>query len=101
MVNAGLTELDDGPLSNGYVIEVATATGVQQSDIGDGNAVAEANWDPSNNDMSTSQEWIKVNPRDAAETDTGVTATLAAPAHTQSWADETSITPPPATDVSY
>lgn len=102
MIHASLTELNDAPLSNGqHIEEVAAApTTVQQSEIGDGNAVAEANWDPSANEMSASQEWVNVTPRDATETDTGVAATFAAPAQTQSWADETSITPPPATDVS-
>lgn len=58
---------------------------------GGANAAAEANWDPSA-DMSASQEWVEV-PRDAAETETGVTATPAAPSNVQSWADETQETP--------
>lgn len=60
----------------------------RNSGFGDGaaNAAAEANWD-TNNDLSTSQEWVEV-PRDSAETDTGVTATPAAPSNVQSWADD-------------
>jgi hypothetical protein len=64
------------------------ASGVPaNSTFGEGaNAAAEANWD-TNNDLSASQEWVEV-PRDAAETDTGVTATPAANTNTQSWADD-------------
>jgi len=100
MANAGLTELNDAPLSNGHAEETTAFNGVPQAEIGDGNAMAEANWDnTSPNEMSTSQEWVNVNPRDVSETDTGVAATLAAPAQTQSWADEQPDTPPPTTEV--
>jgi len=59
----------------------------QNTGIGEGgNAAAEANWD-GNNDLSASQEWVEV-PRDATETETGITATPAAPANVQSWADD-------------
>jgi hypothetical protein len=60
----------------------------QNSGFGDGtaNAAAEANWD-ANNDLSTSQEWVEIH-RDSAETDTGITATPAAPSNVQSWADD-------------
>lgn len=51
-----------------------------------GNPAAEANWD-NTNDLSTSQEWVEI-PRDATETDTGLTATPAAPSNVQSWADD-------------
>lgn len=100
MANAGLTEINDEPFTNGHAEETAASTGVPQSEIGGGNAVAEANWDHSAADMSTSQEWVNVTPRDATETDTGVSATFAAPAQTQSWADEQPDTPPPAAEVS-
>lgn len=93
IVNAGLTELDApavASLTNGHPEEAShgDAPGVpQNSGFGEGaNAAAEANWDQTN-DLSTSQEWVEVH-RDAAETDTGVTATPAAPSNTQSWADE-------------
>ncbi|KAG4425506.1 hypothetical protein IFR04_001425 [Cadophora malorum] len=90
IANAGLTELDAPAateLTNGHA-EATYDQGIPaNSGFGDGaaNAAAEANWD-NNNDLSTSQEWVEV-PRDATETDTGVTATPAAPANTQSWAD--------------
>jgi hypothetical protein len=60
----------------------------QNSGFGDGaaNAAAEANWD-TQNDLSQSQEWVEV-PRDSTETDTGITATPAAPSNVQSWADD-------------
>ncbi|KHN99178.1 uncharacterized protein MAM_02876 [Metarhizium album ARSEF 1941] len=51
-------------------------------------AVAESHWDTEAG-LSASQEWIDVKiPRDPSETDTGLTATPAASANTQSWADE-------------
>ncbi|CZS88902.1 hypothetical protein WAI453_010528 [Rhynchosporium graminicola] len=91
IANAGLTELD-APAATELVdgqTEAAYDQGVPaNSGFGDGaaNAAAEANWD-NNNELSASQEWVEV-PRDAAETDTGVTATPAAPSNTQSWADD-------------
>lgn len=90
IVHAGLTEIDAEPatiaLANGH--ESNEIPGVpKNSGFGDeGNAAAEANWDGAN-DLSTSQEWVEV-PRDAAETETGLTATPAAPSNTQSWADD-------------
>ena len=91
IANAGLTELDAPPattLSNGHETTTFANDIPQNSGFGDGaaNAAAEANWDQSN-DLSTSQEWVEV-PRDATETDTGVTATPAAPSNVQSWADD-------------
>lgn len=105
IANAGLTELDAPPaaaITNGHQ-ETYDAGIPQNSGFGDGaaNAAAEANWD-ANNDLTTSQEWVEV-PRDAAETDTGVTATPAAPSNVQSWADDQPDSPevsstPPAND---
>lgn len=89
IANAGLTEIDDNqtiPLST-QAAAVETEEVAQNSGFGEGaNAAAQANWDQ-NNDLSASQEWVEV-PRDAAETETGVVATPAAPANTQSWADD-------------
>jgi hypothetical protein len=91
IANAGLTELDAPPatsMANG-THESHEVQGVpQNSGFGDGaaNAAAEANWD-TQNDLSQSQEWVEV-PRDSAETDTGITATPAAPSNVQSWADD-------------
>ncbi|KAL3427537.1 hypothetical protein PVAG01_01046 [Phlyctema vagabunda] len=93
LVNAGLTEIDDptiASMTNGHDEPEATTPtqGIpQNSGFGEGaNAAAEANWDQ-NNDLSASQEWVEV-PRDAAETDNGITATPAAPSNIQSWADD-------------
>jgi len=101
IVNAGLTELDSLPvtdqvippsdlehLTNGHSGSTWDTQGIpQNSGFGEGaNAAAEANWDNSN-DLSASQEWVEV-PRDAAETETGVTATPAAASNVQSWADD-------------
>jgi hypothetical protein len=82
IANAGLTELNAPEVSamtNGHA-PAFEAQGITA------NAAAEANWDPST-EMSGSQEWVEV-PRDAAETDNGVTATPAAPSNVQSWADD-------------
>lgn len=91
IANAGLTEIDEPTtiaLSNGHAETYENQGAPQNSGFGDGaaNAAAEANWDQ-NNDLSTSQEWVEI-PRDAAETDTGLVATPAAPSNVQSWADD-------------
>lgn len=73
-------------MSNGH--ESHEVQGIpQNSSVGEGgNAAAETNWDTAN-DLSASQEWVEI-PRDANETDTGVTATPATPSNVQSWADD-------------
>lgn len=92
IANAGLTEMNEpvaAVLTNGHNESIYETQGIpQNSGFGDGsaNAAAEANWDNSN-DLSTSQEWVEI-PRDANETDNGVTATPAAPSNVQSWADD-------------
>jgi hypothetical protein len=90
IANAGLTELD-APSATAMIVnhEEAYDAGIPaNAGFGDGaaNAAAEANWD-ANNELSTSQEWVEI-PRDATETDTGITATPAAPSNVQSWADD-------------
>ncbi|KAH8786696.1 hypothetical protein BGZ57DRAFT_881906 [Hyaloscypha finlandica] len=103
IVNAGLTEIGEPAtidLTNGHNESVFDTQGIpQNSGFGDGaaNAAAEANWD-NNNDLSTSQEWVEV-PRDANETETGVTATPAAPSNVQSWADDQPDSPVEKTSV--
>ena len=89
LANAGLTEIDEPSattMANGH--ESHEIQGIPpNSSFGEGgNAAAEANWDNAN-DLTTSQEWVEV-PRDAVETDAGVTATPAAPSNVQSWADD-------------
>lgn len=90
---ATLTELDAVPLTslaNGHdeVTADPPSSIPQNSGIDEGaaNAAAESNWD-TNADLSTSQEWVDVS-RDATETETGTSATIAAPSNTQSWADD-------------
>ncbi|KAN0110294.1 hypothetical protein V8E51_006681 [Hyaloscypha variabilis] len=103
IVHAGLTEIDEPAataLTNGHNESVFETQGIpQNSGFGDGaaNAAAEANWD-NNNDLSTSQEWVEV-PRDANETETGLTATPAAPSNVQSWADDQPDSPVEKTSV--
>lgn len=97
IANAGLTEIDapavdelkGGQAGSAFDQGIPTNSGFGN---GAANAAAEANWDQ-NNDLSTSQEWVEI-PRDAAETDTGVTATPAAPSNVQSWADESAADSP-------
>ena len=91
LVNAGLTELDaptTTAMVNGHTEPSYGSSAPQNSGFGDGSAnpAAQAIWD-NNNDMTTSQEWVQV-PRETAETDTGISPTLAAPPNIQSWADD-------------
>jgi hypothetical protein len=91
IANAGLTEIDEPTtiaLANGHADTYENQGAPQNSGFGDGaaNAAAEANGDQTK-DLSTAQEWVEV-PRDAAETETGLTATPAAPSNIQSWADD-------------
>ncbi|EPE05307.1 hypothetical protein F503_03912 [Ophiostoma piceae UAMH 11346] len=91
VANASLTEIeagDDTPLANGESTEAEAAhtNGITNSGVADdaANAAGENQWDTNGNkDLSMSQEWVEV-PRDPTETDTGLTATPAAPANTQS-----------------
>lgn len=104
MVNAGLTEIDDptiAAMTNGHEEPTSPTQDIPaNAGFGDGgNAAAEANWD-NNNDLSTSQEWVEV-PRDAAETENGVTATPAAPSNVQSWADDQPDSPSDVSTLSH
>jgi hypothetical protein len=93
IAHAGLTEIDTGtvtPLANGHDNTTAEATsGIPQNsgiDEGAANAAADSHWD-TNVDLSASQEWVDVSlMRETSETDTGLTATPAAPSNTQGWA---------------
>ncbi|CAK7202248.1 hypothetical protein SEUCBS139899_004970 [Sporothrix eucalyptigena] len=104
LVHASLTEIEAGTdtplveaaaLTNGHAAEAqstdAAASNIANADVGDeaANTAGESQWDTGNGakDLSMSQEWVQV-PRDLAETETGLTATTAAPSNTQSWADE-------------
>ncbi|KAH8820430.1 hypothetical protein F5884DRAFT_764064 [Xylogone sp. PMI_703] len=91
VAHAGLTEIEVLPTSTTNETQEPSreqSPVPQNASIGDGaNAAAEANWD-NTNDLSASQEgWVEI-PRDAVETETGITATPAAHANTQSWADD-------------
>jgi hypothetical protein len=96
LVNASLTEIqagDDNAWSqtNGHSTEPATHNPTN-GDVTDGaaNQAGESQWDSqAEMSMSLSQEWVDVSvPRDPAETETGLSATPAAPKASQSWADE-------------
>ncbi|KYK55341.1 hypothetical protein DCS_07304 [Drechmeria coniospora] len=93
IANATATEMDAGdaiPI-NGKASELAF-NGIANSNVADeaANEVAESHWD-GENEIFLSQEWVDVKvPRDPAETDSGLKATPAAAANTntQSWADD-------------
>ncbi|KAG9229000.1 hypothetical protein BJ875DRAFT_446360 [Amylocarpus encephaloides] len=92
IANAGMTELDDTaaiiPTNGDSTLHEVEGIPQNSGFGGEGgaNAAATQNWD-NQNDLSTSQEWVEV-PRDSTETDTGFTATPAAPSNVQSWADD-------------
>lgn len=93
IANAGLTELDEPTVAaavNGHST-VHEVDGIPKNSgfggEGGANAAATQKWD-SQNDLSTSQEWVNVSAREVTETDTGITATPAAPSNVQSWADD-------------
>ena len=93
-MHAGLTEVDmDGDVKpNGENIatnETPTVPEATTIDAGVANAVGESNWDSKLSQSVTSgpDSWVEV-PRDPAETDTGLTATTAANAGMQSWAED-------------
>ncbi|OLN86741.1 hypothetical protein CCHL11_03765 [Colletotrichum chlorophyti] len=88
VANATVNEIEAANVgtTNGHAEEQSTET-PSNTNTGAGNAAGEK-WDQSNdNSMSLSQEWVSV-PRDPTETETGVEATPAAVANTQSWADD-------------
>jgi hypothetical protein len=106
IANAGLTEIDEpsataAPVNGTSAPHEVEGIPPNSGFGGDGgaNAAAQQNWD-NQNDLSTSQEWVEV-PRDAAETDTGTTATPAAPANVQSWADDQPESPEQVRDLLY
>lgn len=100
MTNVAATEIaaGDGAFAQEPQATEPAASSILNASVSDesANAVAESHWDSGNNEP-LSQEWVDVKvPRDPAETETGLTATPAAPANTQSWADDQ---PEPASEV--
>jgi len=92
IAHASATEIDagDAPAPVDNKVESAT-NGIANIQVADeaANAVAESHWDNGNEASAISQEWVDVTiPKDPAETETGLTATPAAAANTQSWADD-------------
>jgi uncharacterized coiled-coil protein SlyX len=110
VANAGLTEVEEGSataLTNGHVQEPSSSSagqsGLSNADVDDSaaNAAGESQWD-TGNDAPLSQEWVDVKvPREPSETETGIDATPAAPANTQSWADDHPETETPAADDGF
>lgn len=93
VTTAGLTEADEAAitiLTNGHAQEASSSSAApSNADVADSaaNAAGESQWDAG--DMAASQEWVDVKiPREPSETETGLAATPAAPANTQSWADD-------------
>ncbi|GJN74525.1 hypothetical protein PLICBS_008616 [Purpureocillium lilacinum] len=92
MANASATEIaaGDAAITEQQQATEPASNGIANANVTDeaANAVAESHWD-GGNDAAISQEWVDVKvPRDPAETETGLTATPAAAANTQSWADD-------------
>lgn len=98
IANAGMTELEDTttiPIRtngiNGDEHDALSPPEQVSTSAEAANTVAEANWNPeasmTTDASGTGEEWVQV-PRDPAETDTGVTATPAAPKVGNSWAEE-------------
>jgi len=90
VAHATTTEIEAGDATqlNGQSVEAITS-GIDNVNVTDqaANAVGQSHWD-STKDVATSQdEWVQV-PRDPSETDTGLNATPAVAANTQSWADD-------------
>lgn len=96
IAHAGLTEIDaeTEPMANGESHHVDTPTVPEASNIdaGAANAAAGMNWDASAEQGAGS--WVEIL-RDPAETETGVAATPAAMAGTQSWAEDVPTEPIP------
>jgi hypothetical protein len=93
LVHAGLTELGDGPTTNGEAVPTESSMTTQQGEVHSeaANAAAESQWDTK---MAASSDgpdgWMEVvpTPRNPEETETGFDATPAAMSMTQSWADD-------------
>ena len=91
-----MTEIDAEaePMANGQShVDTPTVPEASNIDAGAANAAAGANWDASVDQGA--EGWVEV-PRDPAETDTGLAATPAAIAGTQSWAEDVPTEPMPA-----
>lgn len=90
VAHATKTEIETGDAVaiNGHTVESITDS-IENVQVADNaaNAVAQSHWDSPQNDTSLSQEWVQV-PRDPKETETGLNATPAVAANTQSWADD-------------
>lgn len=90
VAHATPTDVEIGNVTVPIQAAQAFTNGIDNVQVSDdvANAVAESHWDTCK-DISISGEWVDVKiPRDPAETETGVKATPAAPANTQSWADD-------------
>ena len=99
IAHAGMTEIDAEaePMANGQShVDVPTVPEVSNIDAGAANAAAGNNWDASASVDQGADSWVEVS-RDPAETETGIAATPAAMAGTQSWADEVPTEMPAAT----
>ncbi|KAH6966816.1 hypothetical protein EDB82DRAFT_347424 [Fusarium venenatum] len=88
IAHAAATEIEAGDI----VLPTATAepssNGLANASVADdaANAVAESHWDSTNNEMSTSQEWVDVKPAEAVEEAAAPAPTRVANAN--SWADD-------------
>ncbi|KAF5018216.1 hypothetical protein F66182_9812 [Fusarium sp. NRRL 66182] len=95
IAHAAATEIEAGDTVAPTAPE-PSSNGLANASVADdaANAVAESHWDATNNDLSTSQEWVDVKPAEAVEAEAAPAPTRVA--NTQSWADDHPETTAPA-----
>ncbi|WZH42458.1 uncharacterized protein QYS62_003453 [Fusarium acuminatum] len=88
IAHAAATEIEAGDTAAPAVPE-PSSNGLANASVADdaANAVAESHWDTTNNEMSTSQEWVDVKPAEAVEADAAAPAPTRV-TNTHSWADD-------------
>ncbi|KAF4967522.1 hypothetical protein FSARC_4907 [Fusarium sarcochroum] len=96
VAHAAATEIEAGDTTAPVATE-PSSNGLANASVADdaANAVAESHWDTTNNELSTSQEWVDVKPAEAVEADTAAPAPTRV-TNTQSWADDHPETTAPA-----
>ncbi|KAJ4269622.1 hypothetical protein NW762_001290 [Fusarium torreyae] len=96
VAHAAATEIEAGDTAAPAATE-QPSNGLANASVADdaANAVAESHWDTTNNELSTSQEWVDVKPAEAVEADAAAPAPTRV-SNTQSWADDHPETTAPA-----
>ncbi|KAL3595164.1 hypothetical protein FPOAC2_09486 [Fusarium poae] len=88
IAHAAATEIEAGDTVLPTITAEPSSNGLANASVADdaANAVAESHWDSTNNEMSTSQEWVDVKPAEAVEEAAAPAPTRVANAN--SWADD-------------